>query len=113
MDLVQAQLQEQVQRPLELFFRLPGEAHYDVGVDGHVRHGFPYPADQVYVLGPAVLTPHLIQYPVVARLHRQIDVLADLGQVCDGLDYLLSHELGVGGQETDALDAVYIVQPGE
>ena len=70
-------------------------------------------AGTVYVLGPAVLTPHLVQNFVVARLHRQIDVLADFWQVCDGLNYLLGHELGVGGQETDAFNTVYIVQSGK
>ena len=40
-------------------------------------------------------------------------MFADLGQVSYGLDDLLGHKFGVGRQEADTFDAVYVIEPGE
>ena len=52
----------------------------------------------------------LLQHLVVAGLDGDLDVRHDLGQAGDGVEQLIGHPVGVGGEEADALEAFDLVQ---
>ena len=50
---------------------------------------------------------------VVPGLEGEVDVLADPGQLGDGVDQVRAHVVGVGGEEADALQSGQVVQAPE
>jgi hypothetical protein len=70
-------------------------------------------ADQVDLLPvelDVVAAAHALQHGVVAGLDRDVEVLADLGQLGDGLDDTLRHVLRVRREEAVARDAVDVME---
>ena len=60
----------------------------------------------VAVVGDGVAAPHPLEHHVGARLHRQVDVLADLRLLGDRGDHVVGEVDRVGRREPDPLDAV-------
>ena len=85
-DLVVADSLEQVQRRLELGLGLAAEPDDDVGRDGDAGDGRPDGAESLEVVLDRVLAAHPAEHGVVARLDRQMKVLADRWTRRHGLD---------------------------
>ena len=60
---------------------------------------------------PGIRTAHPLEHLVVPGLHRQVDVLAHLGQIGHRLDYPPAHVRGMGRQESDAFQARNVIEP--
>src|SRR5258705_2078245 len=108
---VEADLVQQVQRVLELRLRLAAEA------DDHIRRerdaGPPraQPVDQPAVLRQRVATAHPLEHAIVAVLHGNVDMLADLGQPCHLADHLIGHVARIRGHEADAHQPGDLAEP--
>src|SRR5690348_5296728 len=76
-DLVVADRLEQAQRRLEGGLGFAAEPHDDVGRDGDSRNGLPDAVEALPVVLDRVLASHAAERAVVARLDRQMEVLAD------------------------------------
>ena len=111
MHLVKPQLGHQRQRILKLRLRLAGKPHNNIRADGNIRDGIPYFRHQLPVLGHRIRTPHLPQHFIIPRLHRQIDMLANLGQIGHRLNDAPAHIRGMRSQKPDAFQPGDIVQP--
>ena len=70
----------------EVVLGLPREPDNDIGGQGHARDGPPNGCDQLLVVGAGIAPIHPLKHPVAARLHRQVDMLADLLGRRDGLN---------------------------
>ncbi len=90
-------LREQVEGLPEVRFSLAGEADDDIGADGDTGHFFTQPRDETSVLNEVVTALHGFKDGITARLHRQVDLLADLIQSGDSLDELQAHIFRVIG----------------
>ena len=62
--------------------------------------------DDRAVVVDGVAAPHPLEHDVGARLHRQVDVLADLRLLGDRGDHVVGEVDRVGRREPDPLDAV-------
>ena len=68
-------------------------------------HGGAQAADELEVAATLVLAAHASQHLVVARLDRQVEVLADRGALGHGRDEPVGEVPGVRGHEAQARDA--------
>ena len=69
------------QRALEVFDGLAGKAHDDVGRERDIGHCRPDAIDDLQVGVAGVAPAHGREHARRARLHRQMEVLADVGQI--------------------------------
>ena len=109
MDHVVTDGAEQALRAEELLLRLAGEAHDDVGGQPQVRHRGPGAPDGGQVPVHGVEAAHPPQQRVVARLDRQVQLLADGGQVAHRLEEGQRRVARMGGQETQPPQARDVV----
>ena len=72
-------LPHQLEGPLEVLFRLARETDDEVGRQRQVRPRPAQPPDQVAVVAAGVPAAHAAEDAVGARLHRQVEVGADVG----------------------------------
>jgi hypothetical protein len=93
-----------IERSTEVFLGLSGEAHDDVGGDGHTWDGLTDPIQPREVPLAPVGPLHRPQDPVRARLEREMDVLAHLLALCHGLDDVGGEVVRVRAGESDAAD---------
>ena len=100
-----ADLLDQIQRLLEIFLRLTGEADDDIAREGDAGHGLAGVLDQLHVVLDGVVSVHLLEQPIRAALHRKVQVSADLGLRRDGVDQLVAGVLRVAGHEADVVVA--------
>ena len=98
---------------MEVIVGLAGEADDDVGRERHVRHVLADLGDAVQVPLAVVGPPHGLEDAARPRLERQVDVLADRGEVHVGADDVLAHVLGVGARVADPLDPLRGVEHAE
>ncbi len=98
---VVAELPHRRARGFELLFRLAAEPYDDVGEQG--RRGQD-PADRLDD-APVALQPvaavHADEHLVVARLKRQVDLLAEARKGGDGFQHFVAHVMRVGRSEVD------------
>ena len=72
----------------ELGVGLAAEADDDVGAQRQGRHGGDGTLDDAAVVGHGVEAAHAPQQRVVARLHREVQLLAGGGKIADRLEEL-------------------------
>ena len=103
-DLVVADRAQQLQAALELGLGLAAEADDDVRGEADAGDGGPQPLHEGQVRPDRVLAAHAVEHGVVARLDRQVEVLADRRALCDGVDEAIGEVPGMGGDEAQARD---------
>ena len=89
-----AHLLHQFQRLDKILFRLTGEADDDVAGEGDAGHGLAGVLDELQILLDGVMAVHLLQQPVGAALHRQMQVLAQFRLGGNGINELMAGVLG-------------------
>ena len=109
MDLIKAQVADQLQGVSKVRFPLAAETHDDVGREGHARYGGAQHVNGVAVEAGGVPARHALENPVVTGLDRKIDLLANAGNVTHGLGQRPGHVARVGGGEANPLDAFDVV----
>ena len=82
---------------LMIFFRFGGESGNHVLGNGTVGDNAPDVVNQGKVFLPGMEAVHFFQNSIAARLHRQVDVFADVVVCGHGVQYIGGHVLGVGG----------------
>ena len=112
-DLVEAQLLQQVKAALELGFSLAAEANDDVGGEGGGGDDVADAVHPLQVLLDSVAAAHAGEDVVVGGLDGDVEVLADLGEVGHGADDAFGHVTGVGGEEADTPQLWGVVDGGE
>ena len=113
MNFVHPQLLHQIQGVAKLRLGFAGKAYDDVGAKGCAGNG---PADFVYqvdVVLAGIVAAHPGQYLIIAGLHREVDVFADLGQLRHRFDNAAAHIIGMGGQKPDTVQPVNGVQASQ
>src|SRR5579883_565823 len=110
MDDIKPDLLDQVQGPLELLFRLPRKADDDVCRDTARWNALPDPCDDPPVHVNSVATPHRLEDGIIACLHRNIDVLAHLGETGDGIENAVGEVSWVGGEEANTYEPVDLAE---
>ncbi len=113
MDLIEAQLLQQVKAALELGFSLAAEADDDVGGEGGAGDDVADAVRPLQVLLDGVAAAHAGQKLVVRGLDGDVEVLADLGEVGHGADDAFGHVTGGGGEEADTPQFWGLVDSGE
>ena len=103
----------QVQRGGKILLGLAGEADDDVAGEGHAGDLLAGVVHQFQVLRRRVMAVHLLQQPVAAGLHRQVDVLAQVRLRGDGVDEFMAGVLGVAGHKADLVVAGHGAQQVE
>ena len=103
MHHVKAELLQQAAGVLELCLCLARKADYHVGGQRHVGYAGPDALNKCPILGHGVAPPHPPQHLIIARLHRQLKVLAHPGQLRHRLDELRVNISRMGSQEPDAV----------
>ena len=96
-----AHLLQQGEGVLKLLGGLSGEAHNDVRGEDDIRNQRPEPADLVQIGRPVVVPVHGLEHPVVARLHRQVELGGHLLAPGHGLKQLLGGVLGMAGHKAN------------
>ena len=99
-------LVDDLERLGEVLLGLAGEADDDVRGQGAVGDVLADLGDAVEIALAVVGAPHRLEDPARARLQRQVDVLAERGQLGVGADHVLAHVLRVRARVADALDPV-------
>ncbi len=94
----------------ELGLGLAGETDDDVGGDGNARDELADARHQPPVVGDSVAASHPRQHLVVARLDGNLNVLTDFGQLGDGAQQVISHPVGMAGEEAQSLQAGELVE---
>ena len=107
---VVADLLADLERLREVLLGLAREADDDVGGDRAVGHVLADERDAVQVAPAVVGAAHRLEDRARARLQRQVDVLADRGQLGVGADDVLAHVLGVRARVAQAVEPVDGVQ---
>ncbi len=85
-----------------VFERLAAEAAENIGRESAVGQYALDGSDAVQVPCPVVLAVHLLEYTARTALHRQMQVVADVGVCGHGEQYLVGHVFGVGRREAYA-----------
>ena len=98
-DDVIADVAEQLNRALELCFRLAAEADDDVGGQGQVGDGGHRGGDLLAVLGDAVDATHAAKELIVTGLHREVELFAHRGEVTHRLEELRHRVARMRGEE--------------
>ena len=111
-DLVEAEVGEEVVGVLELGVGFAGEADDDVGADADLRHAGADLGDAVAEVDDGVAAAHLREEGVVAGLDGEGEGFADLGKGGHALQDAVRHVGGVGGEGADAVEAGEVVQGG-
>ncbi len=109
MDYVKSQVGQQLVRGHEMLFGFAHEAHDDVCCQCHLGHPLSNAGQEAAVLVCGVPPCHSLESEIVAGLHRQFDVLADLVQFGYGFDDPIAHVVGVGGQKPYSLQVLHLV----
>ena len=109
-NLVKAQFGHQLQRTLILRFGLAGEADNYIGAERYAGDSVADAAHQLPIFVPGVGAAHPAKDFIVTGLHRQVDMLANLGQVGHRLNYPVVHIRGMRGQEADAFQTRQVVK---
>ena len=97
----------------KILLGLAGEAHDDIAGKGDAGHGLAGVFDELQILLHRVVAVHLLQKPVGAALHRQMQVLAQLRLGGDGINELMAGILGVAGHKADVIIAGHGAQQVE
>ena len=109
MDLVEAELLQQVIGLLELCLCLAGKANDHIGGDAHLRPERTHLLHALPELSDGVPPPHIGQHIVRPRLHRQRERLAHLRQRGHSLQNPVGHVRWIRGQLTDTHEIVEVV----
>ena len=102
---VVADLVDDLERLREVRLGLAREADDDVGRQRAVGHVLADQRDAVEVALAVVGAAHRLEDPRRARLQRQVDVLAERGELGVRAHDVLAHVLGVRARVADAVDA--------
>ena len=105
MDLVEAQLGEEIVGILELGVALTGEADDDVGADADCGHAVADLPDAVAEAVDGIAAAHAGEQRVVAGLDGEREGLADLGEGGHPFQDAVAHVGGVRGEGADAVQA--------
>ena len=100
-----AHLTDEVERCGKVLLRLAGEADNDVAGEGHTGNFFLGVADQIHVLRDVVVAVHLLEQPVRAGLHGQVDMLAQMLLRGNRVDELAAGVLRMARHEADLVVA--------
>src|SRR3990167_3580767 len=103
---VEADLLDQFHGLLEIFLGFAGEADDEVRADQDVRHRRAQLADARLVLERGVVALHGRKDAIGARLHRQMQVFHQLGDLGMGLDQRVGEFQRMAGGVADAVDTV-------
>ena len=110
-------LAHQLQRVLKLLPRLAGESNDQIRRQGDIRAGRPQAPHQLQILRRAIAPVHAPEDLIIAGLHRQMQMVAQLRQAAKGLDQLVGEILGVARHKTDTLQPLdrvdLLQQPGK
>ena len=102
---VVANIVDQLHHLVEVVFGFARKAHDEIAAHRQVRADGTQLADGAFVFHRGVAALHGHQYPVRAVLHRQVQVVDQLGQPGIGVDQALREFVGVAGDVAYALDA--------
>ncbi len=81
--------------------------------DRHAGHGLPAALEHLAIERGGVLPLHALEHLVAARLHRHVQIAANLGQIAHGLEQVVGHVLREVGDELDPLNAGRVVDFGQ
>ena len=98
-----------VHTELEGLFGFAAEADDEVAGDGASREDFVDAGHHVTVILDGVATFHAFEDFVAAGLEGDVEVVAALGEIAQGLEEIECHVFGVAGDELDAFDAWGVV----
>src|SRR5262249_43502494 len=84
--LVETRVAHEPERGIEVTLALARETYYEVGRDADVRPHPPQFADFLFKFNGCVAALHERENPVGAALHRQVQVVGELGHVRVSLD---------------------------
>ena len=96
-----AHLADKLQRGLKILLGLTGEADNDVAGEGYAGDFLLCVADKLHVLRNIIMAVHLLEQPVRAGLHRQVNVLAQMLLRGDRVDQLAAGVLRVACHKAD------------
>ena len=102
---MEAHAPDEVEREIEVLGGLAREADDHVGRHREIGHGRARAIDEVEVLVARVAASHRPQHAIRAGLHRQMQVLADLGQVANRGDQPVGDVARMRAREANARDA--------
>ena len=87
---------------LKVFLRFVVKSGEKVGGDAAVGDAAAYRLDAAEIPLAGVFSVHGLEHAVAPRLHRQVDMLADIGVSGNHFYRVVAHVLGVGGGEAHA-----------
>ena len=112
-DFGEPGLFQQIHGLCEILGRFPGKADDDIRGNADIRTSPPQAGHPFEVLVPSIAAPHGGQDAIGAGLHRQVDMIAELGQITEAIDEFIGQILGMGGDETHPLQPGDVFDPAQ
>src|ERR1051326_336316 len=103
---IEANFFKQVKSMLELLTSFTTKAHDDICRECDPRPQLTYASNLFPVLIQRIATFHALEELIVAGLYRDIQVFANLWQVCHALNHTIGHMARIRGHETNTLQSI-------
>ena len=96
---VEAEVADELEQSIVIGLGFAGEAGDEGGADRHTRNPLAEFVQQVFLLCAGDVAAHGLEHAVGDVLERNVDVLDDVGQRCDGVDHRIGEVGGIDVHE--------------